>query len=167
MEHREQVAHHEAAHAVVALYLGMGVCGGIDLDAVTSMEGAFGNAAVNLFVADPSLPLEDQRLDLIRNLAVICAGAASDAKVKGETLENALEAQLGDRAVAIDHARAHPIVGSDEEAEHVVMKLGLPHAGTLVGKASVWDAIVRVAEAALSAGGKLDAAEVTALGSSR
>ena len=73
MNHRELVAHHEAAHAVLAIRAGIGLSGGIDLDAPTSVDGAFGQAAVSLLVLDDSLPVDEQRLDLARNLPEVWA----------------------------------------------------------------------------------------------
>lgn len=164
MNEREQVAHHEAAHAVLAIRAGIGVSGGIDLDAPTSVDGAFGQAAVNLLMLDDSLPVEEQKLDLARNLSIICAGAASDALITGATPLEALEAQPGDYSVALQHARSSSMVESDEEAFYVVTELGLSHAIKEVARVEVWAAIERIATAVIASGGQLEKDQVTALG---
>lgn len=116
MDDRRRVAHHEAAHAVLSLRARLGVSGGINLDAPTSVEGSFGQAAVALLVLDSSLPESEQRPDLARNVSVICAGAASDARILGIDPGDALIAQPGDRSLAIRHAADSAIVSSEEEA---------------------------------------------------
>lgn len=164
MDNRARVAHHEAAHAVLSLRVGLGVSGGIDLDAPTSVAGAFGQAAVALLVLDASLPEPEQRMDLARNLSVICAGAASDARILGIDAKDALVAQPGDRSVAIKHAADSAIVGSDEEAIHAVEEVGLSVASKDVSRPEVWAAIERLAAAVLEAGGQLDRDQVEQLG---
>jgi hypothetical protein len=161
---REQIAHHEAAHAVLAIRAGVGVSGGIDLDAPTSVDGAFGQAAVNLLVLDDSLPVNEQRLDLARNLSIICAGAASDARITGAKPLEALEAQPGDYSLALQHARSSSVVESEEEAKHVVTEVGLSHAVKEVARAEVWAAIKRIATAVIASGGQLGKDQVTTLG---
>lgn len=164
MNHREQVAHHEAAHAVLAIRAGIGVSGGIDLDAPTSVDGAFGQAAVSLLVLDDSLPVDEQRLDLARNLSIICAGAASDARIKGVTPLEALEAQPGDYGVALQHAQSCSVVENEEEAQYAVTEVGLSHAVREVARVEVWAAIERVATAVIASGGRLEKDQVTTLG---
>lgn len=164
MNHREQVAHHEAAHAVLAICAGIGVNGGIDLDASTSVDGAFGQAAVNLLVIDNSMSVAEQRQDLARNLKIICAGAASDARIKGITPLEALQAQPGDYGVALRHARSSAVVESEEEAQYVVNEVGLSHAVEALSRAEVWAAIERVAAAVIVSGGRLDQNQVEAIG---
>lgn len=164
MNHREQVAHHEAAHAVLAICAGIGVNGGIDLDAPTSVDGAFGQAAVKLLVLDSSLSVAEQRQDLARNLKIICAGAASDARIKGITPLEALQAQPGDYGVALQHARSSAVVESEEEAQYVVTEVGLPHAVDALSRVEVWAAIERVASAVIVSGGRLDQNQLEAIG---
>jgi hypothetical protein len=166
MNDREKVAHHEAAHAVLSIRAGFGVSGGIDLDAPTSVGGAYGNAAVNLLELDDALPEHEQRMDLARNIAVICAGAASDAKISGIEPCKALRAQPGDLKVALEHAGGSTMVRSPKEAVHVVMRIGLLQAVRLINCPEVWLAVERVAAAVLAAGGKLDGNQVTMLGAS-
>jgi len=163
MDYREQVAHHEAAHAVLAIRYNMGISGGIDLDAATSVDGAFGNAAVNLIVLDAELPIKEQRLDLARNLAVVCAGAASDARVKQIAPGDALDAQPGDYRFAVEAAMASSLVADPDEADYVVKEVGLSHAVAEIAKPDVWAVISRVAAAVLDAGGRLSQADIEAL----
>lgn len=164
MNHIEQVAHHEAAHAVLAIHYGMGLSGGIDLRAETSVDGAFGNVAVNLWQFDPTSSLEEQRRMLACNLAVVCAGASSDAKLKGISLGSALDAQPGDYKNAIEIARISGLADDENEVDYLVKDIGLVLASKDLAKREVWDAIVRVATATLKAGGKLSKEQVAALG---
>lgn len=163
MDDRRRVAHNEAAYAVLSLPAGLGVIGGIDLDASTSIEGAFGQAAVALLVLDPTLPEREQQTDLGRNLSAICAGAASDARILGIDPEAALIAQPGDRSVAIKHAAGSAIVGSEERALMVITKVGLPVAVRDVGRPEVRAAIERLAAAVLESDGRLDRLQVEQL----
>ncbi len=149
---------------MLAIRSGYGLSGGIDLDAPTSVSGAFGTAAVNLLILDDTLSEDAQRLDLARNLAVICAGAAADAKVSGIDPVDALRAQPGDHALALDHALRSSIVQSEEEAEYVVLNIGLGQAVRLLDQFEIWAAVERVAAAVLAASGKLDADRVKLLG---
>ncbi len=164
MNDREKVAHHEAAHAVLAIRAGFGVSGGIDLDAPTSVAGAYGNAAIALLELDETLPEDEQRRDLARNLAIICAGAAADAKTGGIDPSDTLLAQPGDYNLAVRHAAESSIVGGDAEARAVVMNVALPIAVRVVDRADVWAAIERVAAAVLNAGGRLDRDKIESLG---
>ncbi|WP_460448299.1 hypothetical protein [Alsobacter sp. SYSU BS001988] len=74
---------------------------GIDLNAPSSANDAFGHAGVLLIDDDDQLPLETQQWDLIRNFMVICAGAASDAKITGMEIGEALSRQVSDHNVAL------------------------------------------------------------------
>lgn len=164
MNHTEQVAYHEAAHAVLAIHYGMGLSGGIDLNAETSVDGAFGNVAVNLWQFDSSTSLQEQKSVLVCNLAVICAGAASDAKLKGIPLTSALDAQPGDYKKAVEIARTCGLAADEYEVDFMVKEVGLVRASRDAEKREVWEAIVRVATATLEAGGKLSKEKVAALG---
>lgn len=65
MKLREQIAHHEAAHAVVALHTHLGLSTyGMNLDAPTSDSGAFGKTGVMTFAADLTQSEADQFKDL-------------------------------------------------------------------------------------------------------
>src|SRR5438552_2718456 len=102
MQHRERIAHHEAAHVVMAWFWGAGVLDqGMDIDAPSSVEGAYGRAAVSLFLDDEGFDFEERARDLLRNLTIIFAGAASDAKIAGKSLNAAIDDQPGDKNVAL------------------------------------------------------------------
>ena len=95
---RQVIAYHEAAHAVVAIEMGIGLLDvGIDLERVDA-TGGVGNVGCRLFVADltdiePS-DLEAEQLRLAGQIdctgTVLAAGAASDAKLHEEDPWSAL-----------------------------------------------------------------------------
>lgn len=160
MDIRTQVAHHEAAHVVVSAAFGLEIPErGIDLDAATSVDGAFGNALVNLFVDDPSLSDEQRRKDLVTNVAVVCAGPASDARLLGRSLREALSMQPSDEAIALQLIRASPLLegpaASHAEEAELVIEAGLEAAEAKLGVAANWEAVEAVARAAVQAGGAL------------
>lgn len=162
---RRQIAHHEAAHAIAGIWYGMGISGGIDLDASTSVAGAQGNVGVNLFLPDDALPDALQRQDLMRNLAVICAGAASDARLTGRSLEEAIAAQPGDRQAARDLIRTHPLVEAepDDQVDELVgllLERAMMMAARLLAKDEVWCVVEEVAASCLSAGGTISKADI-------
>jgi len=160
MNYREKVAHHEAAHAVIALHVGFGISEGIDLDAPSSsVDGAFGNVGAYTADYDPALPPEVQRDDLLRNLQVFCAGAASDARNSGVEPREALSKQPGDEDAAIGMLEASPLIGAKAENDHV-LNLALQRVVTLLDRPEVWAKVERVARACLKAGGKLSKAEI-------
>ena len=162
MDHREQVAHHEAAHAVVALDTRLGLSShGMDLDAPTSVPGAFGKTGVMTFAADLTQPEADQFKDLGVLLAVTLAGAASDAKIRGITLQVALQAQPGDLSVAKILCADYPFARDDDEA--VALDHGLQIAAKALAKNELWDAVCAVAKACLARGGKLSKEEIEAI----
>lgn len=162
MEDRAKVAHHEAAHAVLAYVWDLGLADGIDLDAATSVEGAFGNVQVYVRAIDGSLPEEVQQADLICNLSVYCAGAASDAKIKQIDPFEALRAQPGDFGEALRHARSSPLL-TDEAMALAAVKVGLATAVGWLEKPYIWVRVERVANAALEVRGKLGKDEIEAL----
>jgi hypothetical protein len=159
----KRIAHHEAAHSVMAILYGAGLSGGIDLTAPTSVPGSFGVSAVSLFEPDPSLSEAEQQLEVVRSLVIICAGAASDAKLEGLTLQQAIAGQPGDLGVAQEHAKLHPIV-SDGEIDYVI-DIALSRAAQVLDRAEVWDAVEAVASAALANDGKLDRIAIEELAS--
>ncbi len=56
MSYRRQVAHHESAHAVVSARCGGGsMLQGIDINAASSVKGAFGNAGDRMLIYDDTL----------------------------------------------------------------------------------------------------------------
>jgi hypothetical protein len=166
VEYRTQVAYHEAAHIVVSVAFRLEVPDrGIDLDSATSVEGAHGNALVNLIVDDPGLSQAERRNDLVRNLAIVCAGAASDARLLGRSLRDALRQQPSDESVALDLIRASPLLSSDENGSpdtegEFVLALGLETAESKLQSPSVWAAVETIAKAAVRAGGQLTRAEI-------
>lgn len=163
MDQREQVAHHEAAHVVVSALFGGGpTLHGIDIDAGTSVTGAFGNAGVGLLVIDDTQPEEEQRHLLVQNIAIICAGAAADAKITARKLNDALQRQPGDLSVAKAAIERSRLVTGNEEGDHV-LQVGLEYAETLLDKSDIWDAVVRIAKACLANRGKLSKDEIEAL----
>ena len=169
MDDRQRTAHHEAAHALTALMGGMGLSDGIDLDALTSVQGATGNVGAKLFVPDANDPTAEQLSLLMWNLAVICAGAVSDAKIEGRELRAALEAQPGDYAIARSHALTHPLVEMGvaedglEATLDVVINAALQKVAHFINRPDVWDAVSAIADACLANGGKLGVSEIEAV----
>lgn len=159
MNLREQVAHHEAAHAVVALHTRLGLSSyGMDIDAPASVPGAFGKTGVMTFAADLTQPEADQFKDLGVLLAVTLAGAASDAKINSITLHHALQCQPGDLSVAKNLCAEYPFACGDQEA--VALDHGLQLAAKALAKAEVWSAICAVAKACLANGGNLSKEQI-------
>jgi hypothetical protein len=152
---REQLAHHEAAHAVLALHFGAGLASqGIDLDAPTSVQGAYGTASVNLFVPDLTEPQAEQLKVCGSSLAIVCAGAASDARVLGIPLADALAAQPGDESTARQHVALYPF-GQTRGDQDNALTAGLEIAERTLQAPGVWDAVEAVAREVLIVGGKL------------
>ena len=153
---REIIAHHEAAHAVVAIEIGDGLLDvGIDLERVDA-TGGIGNVGCRLFVADlddvaPSeVEVEQRRLAgrIDCNGTVLAAGAASDARLRNEAPWDALRKQQGD----YDHmrdllGRAHLDATPELEEERLRMQLDL--AVATLNDPLVWQAVETVAKAAL------------------
>ena len=159
MDHREQVAHHEAAHAVVALVTGLGLSSlGMDIDAPTSVAGTNGRTGVMTFAADLDQPVADQFKDLGALLAVTLAGAASDARIQGGSLMDALKAQPGDLAVAKGFCAKYPFAQGNGEA--AALTNGLDIAASNLDRDGSWDAVCAVAKACLAKGGKLSKEEI-------
>lgn len=159
MQYREQVAHHEAAHAVMALIVGHGLSHhGMNIDAPTSVAGAFGQTGVMTFSADLSQTADDQFEDLGCLLAVTLAGAASDARIKGVELEVALEAQPGDLQVAKGLCSQYPF--AQGEGETVALRYGLQIAASKLEAEEAWEAVCAVARACLAANGQLSKKQI-------
>jgi hypothetical protein len=155
MNHREQVAYHEAAHVVIShLYGGGPTDNGIDINAESSVAGSFGNASVGLLEPDDSISTEDQQLDLIKNIAIICAGAASDAKILGITIDDAIEDQSSDFNAAWAAINSSRLVTSIEEGESV-FDLGLKRAESLLADKGRWALVEKIALACIENGGNL------------
>jgi hypothetical protein len=165
MEHSEKVAHHEAAHAVIAVLCGAGLSDhGIDLNAPTSSPGAFGNAGAMLFDHDATLPKDEQQRLLLGNLMTICAGSASDAKISGIELSEALARQPGDKQKALQQLQSTPLIDQDGDGADVERDFLLEHVldrlTKMLAKSEVWTIIQDVANAALLRGGVLSKADV-------
>jgi hypothetical protein len=162
MEYREQVAHHEAAHAVMALIVRHGLSHhGMDIDAPSSVSGATGKTGVMTFAADLNQPEADQFNDLGALLAVTLAGAAADARIRGVDLWNALQAQPGDLGAAQVFCAQYPFAQGPDEA--MALKMGLEIAEKRLAWPGAWDAVCAVAAACLAAGGRLTKAEIEAV----
>jgi hypothetical protein len=170
MEHRARIAHHEAAHVVLAVFYGTGVNEqGIDLNASTSVEGAYGNAAVNLFAHDASLEQQEQQKDLLRNLCIVCAGAASDAKILNRSLREALSQQPGDEKVALRLLAQSTLISRENKSdaqkkeEECILEIALEKARDILGKTDVWALVEEIAQECLRKGGHLTKAEIEAM----
>lgn len=160
MNHRERVAHHEAAHAVIAIFYKAGLTAhGIDLNAPTSVQGASGNAGVNIYVPDFSDPEPELRITCISNLAIICAGAAADARIEGTPLRGALASQTGDEAVARQEAARYPFCSTPAEIEGALV-VALDVVWNVLAKPHVWSAVEALAAKLLAQGGKLSSRQV-------
>jgi len=159
VDHRQQVAHHEAAHAVAALVTRVGLSRyGMDLDAETSAPGAYGRTGTMTFAADLDQPEADQFKDLGDLLAITLAGAVSDARLKGVSASDALQAQPGDLGVAKEYCARYPF--SQGEHEALALQMGLEIASQRLSAAGGWDAVSAVANACLANGGKLSKQQI-------
>ncbi|WP_162145489.1 hypothetical protein [Sinorhizobium meliloti] len=137
---------------------------GMDINVGSSVPGAFGNAGVGKLVHDYTFPEEEQRLDLLRNIAIICAGAAADARTMNRNINEALENQPGDLAVAKAELAASPLLaGAESEEINFVLQTGLANAERLLAEPDIWDAVVKIAQACLANDGKLSKEEIEAL----
>jgi hypothetical protein len=134
---------------------------GIDIDAPSSVEGAFGRAGVNIFRHDPTATEQEQQSLLRDNIAITCAGAASDARLTGRTLREALRRQPGDQRAAMQLLEASPLVQLRDREE--VYQLLLNFTEELVNKPEIWNAIEQVAQACLDEGGQLSRAQIEAI----
>ncbi|WP_458439088.1 hypothetical protein [Methylorubrum extorquens] len=168
MTYDEQVAHHEAAHVVISHMFGGGPTGhGIDIHAPSSVIGAFGNAGVATLIHDLSLPVEEQRKDLVRNVAIICAGAASDARTKGCSIDQAIQAQPSDLRFARDMIDNSTLIPTDSRSvddlkreRDAVLKVGLETAEHHVARPEVWALVEKIARACIANGGKISREEI-------
>ena len=153
---REIIAHHEAAHAVIALEVGDGLLDvGIDLDRVDA-TGGIGNVGCRLFVADmdglvPS-DVESEQRRLAGRIdcsgTVLAAGAASDAKLRDEDPWNALRKQKADYDKMRDLlAQAH--LDGTPELLDMRLRQQLDLAVQALNDPHIWRAVEVVADAAL------------------
>jgi hypothetical protein len=86
-------------------------------------------------------------------LAIICAGAASDAQILGRTLSEALAQQPGDENVARDFLNSNPLIETPEELEGLLMA-ALNYTAKLLDDPTIWNAIKEVAETCTKNGGR-------------
>ena len=171
MNYQEQVAHHEAAHVVMSyLYGGGPTLPGIDITTPSSEPVAFGNAGVGKLIHDQNQPEEEQRKDLLRNVAIICAGAACDSRVLNQALDMAVQMQPGDLAAAQAEIAQSPLLPSpglspQEELDEreLVLQSGLEAAQSELARLDVWSLVEKVAKACLGRGGKLSKNEIETL----
>lgn len=156
---REILAHHEASHAVTALELGPGILEiGIDLERVDD-TGGVGNVGCRLFVADltdvaPSEVEAEQRRLAGRidcSGTVLAAGAASDAKLRGEDPWGALLKQQGDFQHMRDLLRQAKL-DDTPEGEEARLRAQLDLATEVLEDEAVWRAVEAVARAVLESG---------------
>jgi hypothetical protein len=169
MGYREQVAHHEAAHAWTAHYYGAGLAeGGINLDTHSSGEGASRSIGVHLFNQDASLPVDEQMALLLTNLQIICAGAASDAKLKGIEPDEALRQEPGDEDVALKLLAQSPLIDKTDQSRadkeiDLVLSVAVTEIARLLDKPETWSVVQRLARGVLEAGGKLSKVDIERL----
>ena len=160
MDDSERIGHHESSHVVFSFRSGAGIPdAGIDLNAPASEVGARGVGGVYLFDHDTELPEVEQQKRLLWNLAIICAGPASDAKFWGCSPEEALRRQRGDTRDAHKCLDSSPLISTEDEKESV-LKRALELAAQELEKPDVRDAIQKVARACLANGGRLTKAQI-------
>lgn len=143
---------------------------GIDITAPSSVDGAFGNAGVAKLLHDPNLPEEEQRKDLLANVAIICAGAACDARTLNQPLDVALQNQPSDLKAAQTEIEKSPLVPSagsnpqeEQEEREFVLRSGLETAHAQLQHPEVWKLVEKVAMACLASGGKLSKDAIEAI----
>lgn len=161
---RSQIAHHEAAHAVMAHRLGPGIHqSGINLNH-QSEAGANGGAMCNLWDDDPSVSEKKRQRSLLENLMIVCAGPACDAKMTGRSLQQALQTQVSDLANAKQLLKKSPLVNRDgqdngENEEQYLLVAAMKAASDQLAKPEVWQAIEKVANATINSNGTLSREE--------
>lgn len=159
MDQRERIAHHEAAHAVVALAMGLPTpTSGIAIDRENPETGGLGSFFATLFTIEDlteltGLALEEAQAQQIKyagfNLMAILAGAASDSRVLGEDLMDALSQQPGDRAAAVDILLRMAIPFNEYE-ESLCSQMS--DAASALRETEIWAAVEKVAAATLATG---------------
>lgn len=169
LSNREVIAHHEASHAVLALELGLGILDvGIDLERVDA-TGGVGNVGCRLFVADltdvspRNLETEQRRLagQIDCSGTVLAAGAASDARLRGEDPWSALQKQESDFRHMLDllqRARLDETPALVEERLRSQLELAVE----ALNDSMVWQAVEALAQAILNRG-PLKGSEIEAL----
>lgn len=154
MDLKTLIARHESAHAVVAVFFGAGVYGGIDIDSINP-SGGVGFAKVRLFDIDlTSLSGEElanaQKVEgraIFASLMTILAGPASDAIVEGIDFDTALAGQPGDCDQAYRYLAKVGIL--DEEADSYIRSAGTK-AVEVLGDGHIGDAILALADRLLA-----------------
>ena len=156
---REVIAHHEAAHAVVAIELGVGILDvGIDLDRFDE-SGGVGLVGCRLFIADltdiepQDVESEQRKLagHIDRTGAVLAAGAAAEAKIAKEDPWLALHHQTDDISrmrELLEQAKLAPT----EAAAMDRLRSQLKFSVEVLEDLEVWLAVGAVAEAVLARG---------------
>jgi hypothetical protein len=163
MTHEQKVAHHEAAHVAVSRALGGSAQPeGIDLNAESSVPGAYGRAMASVFPDNPTGTDIERREALFDSLVAICAGAASDAKIEGISLREALERQPGDKSEALKLLDSSPLIEKPEE-KIALLDRALERAADYLNSPIVGKAVEEIAQATLKAGGRLDGAEIESI----
>jgi hypothetical protein len=156
---REVIAHHEAAHAVVAIELGVGILDiGIDMSRFDE-TGGVGLDGCRLFVADLTdvtpQEVESEQLRLAgqidRTGAVLAAGAAAEARLADEDAWVALHRQSSDIKKMRDLLALAQLAPS-EEATNERLRLQLEFSVEVLADPEVWQAVGAVAEAVLARG---------------
>lgn len=162
---REQIALHEAAHAVMAHYFAGGIDEiGIDLQH-RSEDGARGGAVCRTLDDMPELDMKERQDRLLRNVMVICAGPACDAKLLANSLEQSLRDQWSDHRNVVNLLAGSQVIsrenGDDGRAEMaLVLHAGLKSAASKLAQPSIWKSVEAVSTAILGAGGKLTGSEI-------
>ena len=152
------IAHHEAAHATLAIELGMGLLDvGVDLKRVDA-TGGIGNVGCRLFVAEledvvPSeLEAEQRRLmgEIDCNGTVLAAGAAAEAKLRGEEPWLTLHKQQSDLNKMRDLLRRAQLGATEDEDQR--LRLQLDMAVDALNDPAIWRVVEAVAQAVLETG---------------
>ncbi len=159
MDQRERIAHHEAAHAVVALAMGLPApSAGIDIDRENPETGGLGSFFATMWTIEDLTHLTGSALEKAQaeevkyarfNLMAILAGAACDSRVLGEDLMDALSQQPGDRAAAIGILARMAVPLTDHEES---LRSQMSDAASALKEFEIWNAVKEVATATLATG---------------
>lgn len=160
MNDRERIAYHEAAHVTVAVEVGLSVQdGGMDIDAPSSVDGAYGRALLHFFQQRWAQIDEDHAEVLLANLTVALAGAVSDAKFLGNTLRQSLRDQQGDEAQARKLIVEATGIDNEDEIERV-LEMALKKTEAVLNNPRLWRKVEKLARSVIEAGGKLSKIEI-------
>lgn len=162
MNDRERIAFHEAAHVTVAVEAGLSVQdGGIDIDAPSSVDGAYGRALLHFFQQRRAQIDEDNAQVLLVNLTVALAGAVSDSKFLGKTLRQSLRDQSGDEAEARKLIVEATAIDKEDEIERI-LEMALKKTEAVLNNSRLWRKVETLAKSVMEAGGKLSKIEIEA-----